>query len=71
MLKVVSVMAANDKATRQAGDPAAYPQLLSPAGDNPDPTPLLNTLARVALAIARRRNQMRDGEGQTGSAQEE
>jgi hypothetical protein len=69
-LKVVSVMAANNKPIRQSGEQTAYPQLLAPADQNPDPTPLLTTLARVALAIARRRNQIQEGEGQTDSAQE-
>ena len=70
MLKVVSVMAANDKAIRQTDNPATYPQLLAPSDDNPDPTPLLNTLARVALAIARRRSQMSQHDGQSEQSHE-
>ena len=31
------------------------PMLLPPAGEDADPTPLIDTLARVALAIAERR----------------
>lgn len=50
-------MATQDKANKQLDDPTTDPQLLSPVDDNPDPTPLLTTLARVALAIARRRRQ--------------
>ncbi len=70
MLKVVSVMATNDKTTRQADDSAAYPLLLAPADDNPDPAPLLNTLARVALAIARRRSQASQHDDQSEQAHE-
>jgi len=67
-LKVVSVMAANNKPIRQSGDQTAYPQLLAPADANPDPTPLLTTLARVALAIARRRSQASQQLGQSEQA---
>jgi hypothetical protein len=69
-LKVVSVMAENNKPIRQSGDRTAYPQLLAPADENPDPTPLLTTLARVALAIARRRSQAAQQPGQSEQAHE-
>lgn len=59
-------MAEHDKATKQAGAQAEYPRLLAPSDDNADPAPLLLTLARVALAVARRRQQGSNGDGQTG-----
>lgn len=48
-------MAANDNQSGQAGPHPNHPVVLPPAPGNADPAPLIEALARVALAIARRR----------------
>jgi hypothetical protein len=58
------------KATAQPSEQADQPLLLPPSAGNADPTPLLTTLARVALAVARRRTQASQHDGQSEQAHE-
>jgi len=50
-------MAGKQKKNPQLSERAEYPFLLPPSVGNVDPTPLLTTLARVAVAVARRRSE--------------
>ena len=52
-------MAANNNQSGEATSRPNQPIVLPPAPGNADPAPLIETLARVALAIARRRAESR------------
>lgn len=65
-------MAANNNQSGEATSRPNQPIVLPPAPGNADPAPLIETLARVALAIARRRAQVRPStDSADGEAPEE